>query len=151
MKKILALVLCLVMVMGMSTTALAATGDTIQSVPITATVYSSYEIIIPETVHLKPSNNTFDFVVSELNITPDKKLLVLYEGSMMTNDYDNSEATLELFLGDTPVNNDRSFIFGEFTEPGSVTITGKMADGTPAGTYTGYVQFFCTLCGLDET
>ena len=43
------------------------------------------------------------------------------------------------------------FVFGEFTEPGSVTITGKMADGTRAGTYTGYVTFFCTLCDLDVT
>jgi len=149
MKKILALVLSLVMVMGMSTTAFAATGDTLQSVPLTATVYSSYEITIPETVHLTPTNNTFDLVVSELNVAPDEKLLIIYEKSMMTSDFDNSEATLELFLGDIPVNDDKSFIFGEFTEPGSVTITGKMADGTRAGTYTGYVTFFCTLCDID--
>lgn len=139
MKKILALVLCVVAVFAMSTTAFAAEQDqnTVKYVELTGRVYDTFEVTIPASVDLKKTGGEILVTVNSMNISPDRKLGIFYERSSMESVANQTPAELE-FSVDGVVKDD---LLQAFTEPGSVSIHAKIKDGVPAGDYTGYVVF----------
>lgn len=139
MKKILALILCVVAVFAMSTTAFAAEQDqnTVKSVELTGRVYDTFEVTFPATVDLRKTGGEILVSVDSMNISPDRKLGIFYERSSMESVFDQTKAEL-VFSVDGVVKDD---LIQAFTEPGSVSIHAKIKDGAPAGDYTGYVVF----------
>lgn len=136
MRKIIAIVLALVMVMGMSTTAFAATGGTVKTTQLTAYVYTSYEITIPAEVDLTTTNNTITISVDSLNLEPEKVLAVMLASASLTHS-SGEEVDIDLYVNGVLKDN----VIAGFTEPGSVDINVSIPETAPAGSYTGHIVF----------
>lgn len=143
MRKIIAIVLALVMVMGMSTTAFAST--TVAVTDLTTYVYSSWELTIPQSVNLTDTNGEIVISVDSLNLDPDLVLGIMIERSRMEHS-NGTTANLELFVDGVRKTN----VIAAFSEPGSVTITAKLEDSALAGSYTGFVQFYISTLTPDD-
>lgn len=147
MRKIIAIVLALVMVMGMSTTAFAATGASTKTTQLTAYVYSSYEITIPAQVDLTETNNTVTISVDSLNLDPDYVLAVMTAAVNMTH---SSGETVEMEMYVNGTQKAAQSVIAGFTEPGSVTIDIVIPETAPAGNYTGYIRFEVDTISADD-
>lgn len=143
MRKIIAVVLALVMVMGMSTTAFAASE--VKTTELTTYVYSTWEITIPASVNLVETNGKIDISVDSMNLDPDLLLAIMLENSAMTHS-NGTKANLELFVDGVQKTN----VIAAFSEPGSVTITAKMEDDALAGNYSGYITFWIDTLSPDD-
>lgn len=143
MRKILAIVLALVMVMGMSTTAFATTE--VKTTELTAYVYSTWEITIPASVNLVETDGEINISVDALNLDPELVLAVMLDRYNMMHSNGN-KANLELYVDGVQKTN----VIATFTEPGSVFITAKMEDGALAGNYTGVVVFYIGTLSMDD-
>lgn len=143
MRKIIAVVLALVMVMCMSTTAFASTE--IAQTELSTYVYSSWEITIPQSVNLIESNGEIIISVDSLNLDPDLVLGLMLDRSNMTHT-NGTKANLELYVDGVQKTN----VIAAFSEPGSVTITAQMEDGALAGSYSGFVQFYFSTLTPDD-
>lgn len=143
MRKILAIVLALVMVMGMSTTAFATTE--VKTTELTTYVYSTWEITIPASVNLVETDGEINISVDALNLDPELVLAVMLDRYNMMHSNGN-KANLELYVDGVQKTN----VIATFTEPGSVIITAKMEDGALAGNYTGVVVFYIGTLSMDD-
>ena len=143
MRKILAIVLALVMVMGMSTTAFAATE--VKTTELTTYVYSTWEITIPASVNLVETNGEINISVDSLNLDPDLVLAVMLDRYNMMHS-NGTKANLELYVDGVQKTN----VIAAFSEPGSVTINAKMEDGALAGNYSGVVVFSVGTLSTDD-
>lgn len=145
MRKIIAIVLALVMVMGMSTTAFAATGGTVKSTQLTAYVYSSYEITIPAQVDLTQTNNTITISVDSLNLDPEYVLAVMISKKEMTHS-SGEPVDMELYV-DGAI---KDTVIAAFSETGSVAIDVVIPETAPAGNYTGVIVFDVDTINADD-
>lgn len=145
MRKIIAIVLALVMVMGMSTTVFAATGGTVKTTQLTAYVYTSYEITIPAEVDLTTTNNTITISVDSLNLEPEKVLAVMIANTSLSHS-SGEKVDMELYVDGILKDN----VIAGFTEPGTVDINVSIPSTAPAGNYTGYIVFEVDTINSDD-
>lgn len=145
MRKIIAIVLALVMVMGMSTTAFAITGGTVKSTQLTAYVYSSYEITIPAQVDLTQTNNTITISVDSLNLDPEFVLAIMTSKKELTHS-SGETVDMELYVDGTI----KETVIAAFSETGSVTIDVVIPETAPAGSYTGVIVFDVDTINADD-
>lgn len=156
MKKVIALLLSVVMIMSMSVTALAAdtevsgNGETAQST-VVYTEASSYVLVIPEYIVVDPYNS-FVIEAKALNLKAGDELLV-----RLTNLDENDNLTLTHSSGSTidvhfNVLDDYDTC-AKFYYDSQQTINGistnVVSNGAtiPAGNYSGIAEFIVTFTG----
>ncbi len=151
MKKILAIILSVVLVLSMSVTAFATEisgeGQVAQST-LSYTEPSTYTVIIPDTIYVS-SGATLDFETSFLNIQETEQLVI-----KVNNLDENDMITLSHASGDTinvyfAVNNDADICY-RVNADNTVAFAASLQtsyDGSilSAGDYTGIAEFTVSI------
>jgi hypothetical protein len=150
MKKLVAFMLCLVVLMSCTITAFADNGlageGTSAESTVTYHVDSNFCVIIPETVD---AYNGFQLSASYMNITNTEQVSVYVNGEnsiTMTND-EGDTFNLKFNLND----NDRVAKFAKNQTTSDTIVYGQQEDGNmpAAGDYIGTVEFIVRLESKD--
>ena len=140
MRKITALILAAVMVVGMSTAALAATstqGTTSQSATVNYSVSTSYTWTVPDTLTAGGTAGTVS--ATNVVINPNEKLQIAISGNTVSLSY-NGDTVSSTITYTTLV------VDAGATAGGNTTISVAAPTGCKyAGTYTGAITFTASL------
>lgn len=171
MKKIIALLLTLTMMLGLSVPAFAAANETSGSMAVTYNVESSYVINLPD-ITLTEGSTTFDITADYVHIASNKKLTVSIDPDQtLTNGkfylfkdggtdlntamectvYVSNSGTSKVFdpyyLSSTDLYAIAMFYPGDTTatEYGRLTLTPNVTASNTYGTYTGNIYYIISI------